>query len=152
MSFVFKLVLFQPEIAANLGACIRNAACFGAELHVIEPCGFPWKAKDIDRVALDYGEAAQPVRHASWSAFDGAITGRRVLLTTKAQAPIWAPRYRPGDCFILGQESAGAPDWLHDGADLRVTIPLAPGARSLNMATAGAVALAEARRQAAYDE
>lgn len=141
------LALFQPEIAANLGAAIRIAACFGAELHVIEPCGFPWKSKDIDRVAMDYGTWAQPRRHASWAAYRAAYPGRLIVLTTQGSVPHHQVAYQDGDHLLIGQESAGVPAHIHDSADARVRIPLAPGVRSLNMAVAGAVALAEAQRQ-----
>ena len=47
---------------------------------------------------------------------------------------------------MLGSESAGVPERVHE-ADLRVRIPLRPGLRSLNVATAAAIALAEALRQ-----
>ena len=52
-----------------------------------------------------------------------------------------------GDTLLLGRESAGAPDFVHEAAFARVVIPLQSGARSLNVALAGAIALAEALRQ-----
>lgn len=144
---MLSLALYQPEIAANLGAAIRVAACFGARLIVIEPCGFPWKTRDIERVALDYGELATPLRYSSWEAFRAAETGRLLLLTTKADTAHSDFAWAAGDILLLGQESAGVPATIHAAADARLRIPLAPGARSLNMAVSGAVALAEARRQ-----
>lgn len=143
-----NLALYQPEIAANVGAAIRIAACFGSGLHIIEPCGFPWKQREIDRVALDYGELAQPLRHPSWDAFKGAhAESRLILLTTKATMAHSDFIYQDGDTLILGQESAGVPESVHLELRHRVRIPLAATARSLNMAVTGAVALAEARRQ-----
>ena len=53
----------------------------------------------------------------------------------------------PDDILMLGSESAGVPEPVHRRADLRVRIPLRPGPRSLNVATAAAIALAEALRQ-----
>ncbi len=49
-----RLVLYQPEIAQNAGAGIRAAACFGAGVDIIEPCGFPPDAKGLKRAAMDY--------------------------------------------------------------------------------------------------
>ncbi|WOI52518.1 tRNA (cytidine(34)-2'-O)-methyltransferase [Parvularcula sp. LCG005] len=144
------LVLFQPEIATNLGAAIRIAACFDARLHVIEPCGFPWKSKDIARVAMDYTDLAPPQRHPSWSAFNASPPGRLVLLTTKADQTIHDHVFQAGDLIVMGQESAGAPPHVHAAAAARVRIPLGPQARSLNMAVAAAIALSEARRQIGY--
>ena len=141
------LVLYQPEIAANLGAVIRICACFGATVDVIEPCGFPWRAKDIDRVAMDYGTAISMKRHASWNAYLDHQPPRLILLTTGADLAHTEINYQQGDRFLIGQESAGVPEAIHASVPLRAKIPLAPEARSLNMAVAGAVALAEARRQ-----
>ena len=45
------------------------------------------------------------------------------------------------------QESAGAPSYVHETADLEVRIPLQPGFRSLNVAVTAGIALAEALRQ-----
>src|SRR3546814_5782231 len=55
--------------------------------------------------------------------------------------------FRSGDVLMLGSESAGAPPYVHSGADLRVRIPLRPGFRSLNVAVAAGIVLAEALRQ-----
>jgi tRNA (cytidine/uridine-2'-O-)-methyltransferase len=144
---MLHLALFQPEIAANVGAAIRAAACFGAELHVIEPCGFPWKTRDIVRVSLDYGALAPPHRHADWRAFRDALPGRIILMTTKAETAHHEHDWQRSDILLLGQESAGVPEDIHNQADIRLRIPLAAGARSLNMAMAGAIGMAEARRQ-----
>ena len=48
---------------------------------------------------------------------------------------------------MLGSESAGAPAHVHARADLRVRIPQEEGTRSLNIAVAAGIALAEALRQ-----
>ena len=61
--------------------------------------------------------------------------------------------YMPDDILMLGSESAGVPELVHARADLRVRIPLRPKLRSLNVATAAAIALAEALRQlGSWDE
>lgn len=146
-----RLALYQPDIPQNVGAAIRAAACFGAGIDVIEPCGFPLDSREVRRVAMDYGAAAAPHAHAGWTAFLESVgASRLVLLTTKADETVWEFSFRPDDIILMGRESAGAPDEVHDRADARLRIPLAPGARSLNVATAAAVALAEARRQSGW--
>lgn len=146
-----RLALYQPDIPQNVGAAIRAAACFGAGMDVIEPCGFPLDSREVRRVAMDYGAAAAPAAHADWAAFlKTAGEARLVLLTTKAEAAIWDFRFRANDILVMGRESAGAPDEVHEAAHARLRIPLAPGARSLNVAVAAAVALAEARRQVGW--
>jgi len=145
-----RLVLYMPEIAGNAGAAIRAAACFGADVEIIEPCGFPSDAKGLKRAALDYGALAAPTLHPSWKAFVESAarrSGRLILLSTKAATPIWDFNFKPGDMAMIGQESAGVPDAVRNACDAAVKIPMATGARSLNAATTGAIALAEMRRQ-----
>ena len=48
--------------------------------------------------------------------------------------------------FVLGAEREGLPESLARACELRVSIPLEPGAESLNVAVAGALALYERRR------
>lgn len=143
-----RLALYQPDIPQNVGAAIRAAACFGAGVDIIEPSGFPLDSRAVKRVAMDYGALAAPVAHRSWAAFLEARGGARlVLLTTRAETPLWDFRFHAADILLVGRESAGAPDEVHARADVRLAIPLAPGARCLNVAVAAAIALAEARRQ-----
>jgi len=145
-----RLTLFQPDIPQNLGAAIRLGACLGVGLDVIEPCGFPLEDRALRRAALDYARIADVKRHASWSLFrtDSVSSGGRlVLFTTRAAEPIHAFGFRADDILLFGRESAGAPPEVHAAADARVVIPLAPGARSLNVVTAAAIGLGEALRQ-----
>ncbi len=148
-----RLALYQPDIPQNVGAAIRAAACFGAGMDVIEPCGFPLDSREVRRVAMDYGAAAAPKAHSGWTGFlETAGDARLILLTTKADRTIWDFAFRPDDIILMGRESAGAPDEVHDRADARLKIPLAPETRSLNVAVAAAVALAEARRQVGWSD
>lgn len=147
-----RLVLYQPDIPQNVGAAIRAAACFGAALEIVEPCGFPLDGRAVKRAAMDYGALTEIGRHASWEAFlesPARASGRLILLTTGTDRTIYDCAFEQTDLVMLGRESAGAPEAVHAAADIRATIPLAPGARSLNVVVAGAVALAEARRQLA---
>ena len=75
--------------------------------------------------------------------------GRLVLLTTKAAQPYTDFAFAPGDTLLVGRESAGVPDEVHDAADARLLIPMRPGMRSLNVAQAAAMVLGEALRQTA---
>lgn len=144
-----RLALFQPDIPQNLGAAVRLAACLGAPLDVIEPCGFPSSDAAIRRAAMDYAAIAQVKRHAGWRDFrdDPTRTGRLVLFTTRAATPFHAFAFEASDVLLFGRESAGVPDEVHEAADARLLIPLAPGARSLNLVTAATLALGEALRQ-----
>ncbi len=143
-----RLALYQPDIPQNLGAAIRLAACFGVGLDVIEPCGFPLTDKSLKRAALDYQERAEVARHPSFGDFLTGLGDRRLILVeTDGAEAHHRFAFAPGDTLILGRESAGAPPELYQAAAASVRIPMAPGLRSLNVVTAGAVVLSEALRQ-----
>jgi len=145
-----RLALFQPDIPQNLGAAIRLCACLGVCLDIIEPCAFPMSDRKLKRAALDYGPQAQMTLHPSWTAFLAAParnTGRLILFTTHAALPYVDFEFAADDTLLFGRESAGVPDDVHAAADTRLLIPLRPGLRSLNLATAAAMALGEALRQ-----
>ena len=148
MSTLLRLALYQPDMPTNTGSMLRLGACLGIGLDIIEPCGFIWDDKRLKRVAMDYIDHLNYTRHRDWGAFQAARAGRRlVLLTTKSAAPYTDFAYRPDDILMVGRESAGVPDDIHNAVDARVTIPMAEGLRSLNVALAAAMVLGEALRQ-----
>jgi tRNA (cytidine/uridine-2'-O-)-methyltransferase len=144
-----RLALFEPDIPQNTGTLLRLAACFGVAVDLIEPFGFLWDDRRLKRAALDYAAQATIRRHASWRAFaaDRDPASRLVLLTTRGSVPYHRFAFAPEDTLLLGRESAGVPDHVHEAAAARVVIPMRSDARSLNVAVAGAIALAEALRQ-----
>lgn len=141
------IALHEPDIPQNAGALMRLAACLGATLHVIEPCGFVLDDRRLRRAGMDYLDSLDLRRHASWERFRAAPPGRLVLLTTRASVPYLDFAFRPGDVLLLGSEGAGVPDAVHEAVEARVRIPMRPGMRSLNVALAAAMVLGEAIRQ-----
>ncbi len=142
-----RIAAFQPDIALNLGAMIRLAACFGVPIDIIEPCGFPFSVKALRRSAMDYADIAKIERHVSWDSFQQTRKGRLILLSTKAAVPVWDFQFKAGDILMTGRESAGVPDAVHDAADAAVIISMPGGGRSLNVAMSAGIVLAEATRQ-----
>lgn len=145
-----EIALFQPDIAGNVGTTLRTAACFGVPAHIIEPCGFPFSDGALKRAGMDYAVRANVRRHADWMRFfEWSVGARRrlVLLTTAGATPLPDFAFAPGDVLLLGAESSGVPPHVHDAAAARVAIPMQPGFRSLNVAVAAGIALAEALRQ-----
>jgi tRNA (cytidine/uridine-2'-O-)-methyltransferase len=143
-----RLALYQPDQAGNVGTIIRLAACLGVPLDLIEPLGFPWGDKALKRAGMDYAELANVTRHADWAAFEAGLTGRLVLLTTAGAVRLPEARFESGDVLLFGSESGGVPEAVHQRAQLRVRIPQAAGTRSLNLAVAAGIGVAEAVRQA----
>lgn len=143
-----RLVLFEPDIPQNAGTLMRLAAGLGVPVDIIEPCGFLLDDRKLRRAGMDYIEQVDLVRHLSWNAYKNkAQEGRLVLLTTRAATPYTAFAFAPDDRIMVGRESAGVPDEVHDAADARLVIPLRPPARSLNVALSAAMVLGEALRQ-----
>jgi len=148
---IMNLALFQPDIPQNTGTLLRTSACLNVDVDIIEPCGFVFSARHLKRSGMDYLDLAQVTRHVSWDAFQAqrqVEEGRRlVLLTTKGAVPYTDFSFQPSDVLLLGSESSGVPDDVHAAVDARLTIPMAEGARSLNIAVAAAMVLGEALRQ-----
>lgn len=146
-----RLALFEPDIPQNTGALLRLAACFGLGVDVIFPCGFIFDDARMRRAGMDYIDRVDIRRHTSWDAYQAVERpGRLILLSTKAAEPYHRFAFEPGDTLLLGRESSGVPDAVHDAADCRLVIPLQPGMRSLNVAMAAAIVAAEAQRQLGF--
>jgi tRNA (cytidine/uridine-2'-O-)-methyltransferase len=70
------------------------------------------------------------------------------LFTTAGGVRLPEARFESGDVLLFGAESRGVPAAVHDRAELRVRIPQVAGTRSLNLAVAAGIGVAEAVRQA----
>jgi len=142
-----RLALYEPDIPQNAGALLRLGACLGVAVDIIGPCGFVLSDARFRRAGMDYLDHAALARHDSWSSFLAQKHGRLVLLTTGGDLAYHRFRFRADDTLLLGRESAGVPEAVHQAADARLRIPLRPETRSLNMALAAALVLGEALRQ-----
>lgn len=143
-----EIALYQPDIAPNAATILRMCACFGLTCRIIEPAGFVMTEAAFRRAGMDYLDRAALVRDDSWAAFRSATPGRRtVLLTTRATLPYTAFDFAPDDVILMGRESSGVPEAVHDAVEARVTIPMREGLRSLNVALACAIVTGEALRQ-----
>ena len=144
-----RLALYEPDIPQNAGSLMRLGACLGVGVDLIEPCGFLLSDRGLKRAGMDYLKSADICRHESWARFrDGLAPDQRLLLlTTRGDMAYTDFAFAPGDCLLVGRESAGVPDEVHARADARLIIPLLSGLRSLNVAQAAAMVLGEALRQ-----
>ncbi|RWI97642.1 tRNA (cytidine(34)-2'-O)-methyltransferase [Mesorhizobium sp.] len=145
-----RIGLYQPDIAGNTGTILRFAACLDLGVDIIEPAGFPLSDRALKRAGMDYLEMAALTRHADWHAFEEwrrTNARRLVLLTTKAETAYTQFAFAAGDVLLFGRESAGVPEEVHQAADARLTIPMRPGARSINVALSVAMVAGEAVRQ-----
>jgi tRNA (cytidine/uridine-2'-O-)-methyltransferase len=142
-----RLALYEPDIPQNAGSMMRLGAALGVGIDLIEPCGFLLSDRNFRRAGMDYLKSADIRRHESWARFREDGHGRLILLTTKGATPYPDFVFQPGDILLVGRESAGVPQEVHDAADARLLIPMAVGLRSLNVSQAAAMVLGEALRQ-----
>ena len=149
---MFHVVLVEPEIPPNTGNIARLCLAAGAHLHLIQPLGFSLDDRYLRRAGMDYWREVQVSTWADWATFRAAHLDRvgasYYLLTTKTERPYYDAAFRSGDYLIFGRETRGLPESLLAAkVDRLLTIPMAPAARSLNLATAVGIVLFEALRQ-----
>ena len=145
--------MFQPDIPQNTGTLLRLGACLDIELDIIEPCGFIFSERTLKRAGMDYLDMVRYRRHHSWEHFlqyraeHPEEYGRIVLLTTHASEPYYNFEFRPNDIILMGRESAGVPEEVHQTADARLLIPMNHNARSINVAVSAGMGVGECLRQ-----
>jgi tRNA (cytidine/uridine-2'-O-)-methyltransferase len=149
---LFHVVLVEPEIPPNTGNVIRLCANTGAQLHLIEPLGFPLDDAKMRRAGLDYHDYATMQVHRNWDAFISAQApdpSRMFALTTHGSTPFAGIAFLPGDVFVFGSETKGLHPELRESfpATQRIRLPMRPENRSLNLANTVAVVVYEAWRQ-----
>lgn len=148
-----RLALYQPDIPQNTGTLLRLGACLDVELDIIEPCGFVFSERALKRAGMDYLDMVKYRRHDSWNDFlqyretHSEEYGRLVLLTTHATDPYYKFEFAANDIILMGRESAGVPQSVHDMVDARLLIPMNENARSINVAVSAVMVIGEALRQ-----
>ena len=146
-----KIALFEPDIPQNTAAIIRTCACLGANLEIIEPCGFLLSDKRFKRVVMDYIEEKNIKFHKSFNEFLKSKENQRiVLMTTKASISYTKFKFKENDTILFGRESSGVPERVHKLIKNRLKIPMKNNKRSLNLATAVAIVLAESLKQTKF--
>ena len=146
---MLKVVLVHPEIPFNTGNVGRTCAATGAELHLVGPLGFSLSERRLRRAGLDYWERLAPVLHESLEAFLKQLPVDADVLAFSAEGARthWEARYRADSWLVFGGESAGlSPELRARWKERLYRVPMAAGARSLNLSTAAAVVLYEASR------
>ena len=145
-----RLALHQPDIAGNVGNIARLTACMGVPLDIVMPCGFAFSDRAFRRAGMDYAQMAEVRRWPDFATLldDARGNGARImLLTSSGDIALGETRFHRDDMLLFGSEGSGVPANVHAAADARIRIPMRTGFRSLNIAVAAGIALAEALRQ-----
>jgi tRNA (cytidine/uridine-2'-O-)-methyltransferase len=146
-----KIALYEPDIPQNTAAIIRTCACLGADLEIIEPCGFLFSDKRFKRVVMDYmDERLIKFYQSSEEFFKSKKEQRVILLTTKSDKSYVAFKFKKNDTLLFGRESAGVPYHVHNSIKYRLKIPMISNKRSLNIASSVAIILSENLRQTSF--
>lgn len=146
---LLHVVLHEPEIPNNTGNIGRTCVATGCRLHLVHPLGFETSEKACRRAGLDYWPRLDVAEHADWAAYErDAAPGRVWLFSTKSRRSYFDADFRRGDHLVFGKETAGLPAGLLERHAGRVLVmPMVPGERSLNVATAVCAAVYEGVRQ-----
>jgi TrmH family RNA methyltransferase len=133
------LALWHVADPGNVGTLIRAADAFGAGVALSAGCADPTGPKAL-RASMG------SIFRVPIGDFDGAA-GRRIALVPRGGEALAETDLGGEVVFVLGAEREGLPDDVLGRCDASATIPLAPGAESLNVAMAGTVALYELARR-----
>jgi tRNA (cytidine/uridine-2'-O-)-methyltransferase len=153
-SFMFHIVLFEPEIPPNTGNVMRLCANTGMRLHLIHPLGFDLNEKSVRRAGLDYRDMATVTEHKSLESFIEQVRPNRVLACTTRGTQNYAEvSYKEGDALLFGPETRGLPQAVLDAlpAEQCLRVPMQPDSRSLNLSNTVAVIAYEAWRQNGFE-
>jgi tRNA (cytidine/uridine-2'-O-)-methyltransferase len=146
-----KIALYEPDIPQNTAAIIRTCSCLGADLEIIEPCGFLFSDKRFKRVVMDYiDEKMIKFYNSSDEFFQSKKDQRIILMTTKSSTSYVNFKFKSGDTLLFGRESAGVPKDVHDLIKYKLKIPMVNNKRSLNIATSVAITLSENLKQTGF--
>tara|TARA_B110000037_G_scaffold150812_1_gene170117 strand:+ start:72 stop:533 length:462 start_codon:yes stop_codon:yes gene_type:complete len=143
-----KIALYEPDIPQNTAAIIRTCVCLGADLEIIEPCGFLFSDKRFKRVVMDYMDEKQIKFYQSSEEFFRSKKDQRIiLLTTKSTLSYTSFKFESNDTLLFGRESAGVPAQVHNSIKYKLKISMMNNKRSLNIASSVAIVLSENLRQ-----
>ena len=143
-----EIVLYQPEIAGNVGACIRLSANTNVPLNIIKPLGFNFQENKIRRAGLDYHDLASVSIYEDWNEFKKDVNLKHVgFLSSKGDKNIWDIELKKYSHLIFGPESVGLPENMIRESNNIITIPMTSDSRSINLANAVSIVAYEYLRQ-----
>lgn len=138
-----RVFLEGVQDAGNVGAIIRSAAAFGVgEVVLDRHCADPWSPKVLR--AGQGGHFALGICQAE--DFAGALAGfggQLICTVARGGRSLREVQFAGRLGWVFGGEGAGLSSATLAGASEKVTIPMAPGAESLNVAASAAICLYE---------
>lgn len=146
------LLLDAVQDAGNVGTLLRTAAAAGVRDVLLGPsCAGAWTPRVL-RAAQGAHFALAIREQVDLSGFLNSYPGLSVATVAHAGVSLYELDYGGPVAWLFGNEGAGLAAALIATASQRVTIPLAAGSESLNVAAAAAICLFEMRRQRRSDK
>ena len=133
------LALWHVADPGNVGTLIRTADAFGAFVALSSGCADPTSLKALRA-------SAGAIFRVPLLGFEDAPSPR-IALVAQGGNPLSDLQLPERATFVLGAEREGVPSEVLERCDASASIPMAEGAESLNVATAGAIALYELFRR-----
>ena len=151
---LLNVVLVEPEIPNNTGNIGRTCVTTGCRLHLVHPLAFDIDEKACRRAGLDYWPRLDLVEHENADAYlsahppSGEASPRSWFLTSHATRSIFDAPLRRGDHLVFGRETRGLSGEVLERVpeSQRVSVPMVPNERSLNLSTCVAVCVYTAIR------
>lgn len=146
----FHIVLIEPEIPQNTGNIGRTCVGTGCELHLVGQLGFRITDANLKRAGLDYWQYLTWTHHPTEEEWLSQVPdkSRIFMFTTKSEKAYTDVKFQKGDWFVFGRETKGlSPAMLRRNEENNLKIPQYGPVRSLNVATAVAIAAYEGLRQ-----
>jgi TrmH family RNA methyltransferase len=139
-----RVFLEGVQDAGNVGAIVRSAAAFGAGAVILDrSCADPWSPKAL-RAGMGGHFSLQVLQVDALGAALESFAGRILCTVAAGGQPLREADLAGRIGWIFGSEARGVSAELRQKAATRITIPLAVGTESLNVAAAAAICLYEA--------
>jgi tRNA G18 (ribose-2'-O)-methylase SpoU len=134
--------------ADNVGSILRNAHAFGAAGVLLDPASVDPLYRKALRTAMGAALVVPWARLEPWPAALARLRDAGIVVAALAPRPAASPLAAFIDlhadrpvALLVGAEGEGLSDSTIAAADVQVRIPMAPGADSVNVATATGIAL-----------
>lgn len=149
---MLNIVLYEPEMAANVGNIMRTCVALDAKLHIIKPTPLSFAEKDLKRAGLDYIAKLRFVVYDNFLDFSKQNICDEIYFITRYGKKIYSDANfsdsRKNIFVVFGNESHGINyDILRENEEKTLRIPMVSNARSLNLANTVAVVAYEVLRQ-----
>ncbi|OQC11403.1 MAG: tRNA (cytidine(34)-2'-O)-methyltransferase [Tenericutes bacterium ADurb.Bin087] len=152
---MLHIILYQPEMPANVGNVMRTVVAIDATLHIIGPTPIKFDDKNLKRAGMDYVKDLSFFIYESLADFIKKHHDKNIVYVTRYSSNNYTDvdygRFDDEVFVMFGNESYGLPlELLRQHKEKTVRIPMVASARSLNLSNAVAIVSYEILRQQGF--